>query len=249
MNSRHTLAVLFSGSPANGRAVSALHKPVSSCYSSSHFINGKTVNMKNFTMQYSSSSRLTVSVLSVFLSFFVFLGASSANTPTGVSSSVLLTGTTYYVNDATGNDNNPGTLALPFKTIQIAILEASSGDAIQVASGTYTGPITVNKKLDINGDGIGSTIVQASGGTAFTYMAAGSGSGARRRADHHVCLSRVPRENHRPGGQAEVVQGGRLTTGEGSHAVDERIRQNARDDVTRETAPRRLRQVRRELYR
>lgn len=138
--------------------------------------------MKNFTMQYSSSSRLTVSVLSVFLSFFVFLGASSANTPTGVSSSVLLTGTTYYVNDATGNDNNPGTLALPFKTIQIAILEASSGDAIQVASGTYTGPITVNKKLDINGDGIGSTIVQASGGTAFTYMAAGSGSGASDRA-------------------------------------------------------------------
>ncbi|MFN7832853.1 MAG: DUF1565 domain-containing protein, partial [Bacteroidota bacterium] len=129
--------------------------------------------MKNFTMQYSSSSRLLTSVLPVFLSLFVFLGTGLAKTPTGVYPAEFLTGTTYHVNDATGNDGNPGTFASPFKTIQAAIAAASSGDAIQVASGTYTGPITVSKKLDINGDGIGSTIVQASGGTAFTYMAAG----------------------------------------------------------------------------
>ena len=80
------------------------------------------------------------------------------------------------MSDATGNDSNPGTLALPFKTIQAAIAAASPGDAIEVASGTYTGPIIVNKKLEINGGGIGNTIVQASGGTAFTYLAAASGS-------------------------------------------------------------------------
>lgn len=138
--------------------------------------------MKNFTMQYFSSSRFSASVLSVFLSFFVFLGTSTANTPTGYSTSVFLVGTTYYVSDATGNDSNPGTLALPFKTIQAAIAAASPGDAIEVASGTYTGPIIVNKKLEINGGGIGNTIVQASGGTAFTYLAAASGSGASDRA-------------------------------------------------------------------
>jgi hypothetical protein len=137
--------------------------------------------MKNFTMQYSSTLRFFMSVLPLVLSLFVFLGNSSANTPVGVSTAVVLTGNTFYVSPS-GNDSNPGTMASPFATIQAAIAAATSGDAISVAAGTYNGPITVNKKLDINGAGIGSTIVQATDGTAFTYMAAASGSGAADRA-------------------------------------------------------------------
>jgi hypothetical protein len=145
------------------------------------FHKRQTVNMKNFTMQYSSTSRFFISVLPLVLSLFVFLGNSSANTPVGVNTAVVLTGTTYYVSPS-GNDINPGTMALPFATIQKAIATATSGDAIVVEAGTYNGPITVNKKLDINGAGIGATIVQATGGTAFTYMADASGSGPTDRA-------------------------------------------------------------------
>lgn len=44
---------------------------------------------------------------------------------------------TWYV-ATTGNDNNAGTLAAPFKTLPRAIEEASPGDAIELRGGTYT---------------------------------------------------------------------------------------------------------------
>ncbi|MFM7155293.1 MAG: DUF1565 domain-containing protein, partial [Bacteroidota bacterium] len=130
--------------------------------------------MKNFTMQYSSTSRLLTGVLSTFLFFFVSLGIGLAKTPTGIYPESFLAGDTLYVSDLTGNDGNDGALGAPFKTIQAAIAAATSGDVIMVVAGTYTGPITVDKKLEIIGGGMG-TIVQASGGTAFTYLATASG--------------------------------------------------------------------------
>ena len=133
--------------------------------------------MKNFTMQYSSFSHRFGSVSSALLMVLFSWSFVSANNPLVAP----LTGTTWYVS-VSGNDANPGTSGSPFATIQAAVAAASSGDAIEVAAGTYNGPITVNKKLDINGAGMGSTIVQASGGTAFTYTASGSGSGASDRA-------------------------------------------------------------------
>jgi len=133
--------------------------------------------MKNFTMQYFSTFHRLGSIPSVLLLVLVSWSFGSANNLPATS----LTGTTWYVS-TTGNDSNPGTSGSPFATIQAAVAAASSGDAIVVDAGTYNGPITVNKKLDINGDGIGSTIVQATGGTAFTYTAAGSGSGSSDRA-------------------------------------------------------------------
>src|SRR3989339_1056358 len=48
----------------------------------------------------------------------------------------LVTGKKYYVSP-TGTNNNPGTLLLPFKTINYAITQASSGDGIFVRGGTY----------------------------------------------------------------------------------------------------------------
>ena len=44
----------------------------------------------------------------------------------------------YYV-DVTGSDSNPGTLELPFRTIQPAATRAGAGDTIFVHPGEYPG--------------------------------------------------------------------------------------------------------------
>lgn len=61
-----------------------------------------------------------------------------------------LQATTFYV-ATTGNDNNPGTLASPFKTLTKAIAAATSGDVIELRGGKYTSnEIRINKsKLTI----------------------------------------------------------------------------------------------------
>jgi hypothetical protein len=46
-------------------------------------------------------------------------------------------GVTYYVSTS-GNDNNPGTLSLPWRTIQKAANTVKAGDTVQVRAGTYT---------------------------------------------------------------------------------------------------------------
>jgi parallel beta-helix repeat protein len=47
-------------------------------------------------------------------------------------------GATYYV-ATNGNDNNTGTAAQPWRTLQKAVNSVSAGDTIQVRSGTYAG--------------------------------------------------------------------------------------------------------------
>ena len=68
-----------------------------------------------------------------------------------------------------------------FNDIQTAINAASSGDVIVICSGTFSSALTVNKKLDIRGQGT-STILQNPGGTVITYTSAGSGSASGNRA-------------------------------------------------------------------
>jgi len=68
---------------------------------------------------------------------------------------------TYYVNDnsksgdvftwAIGNNNNIGTKAAPFATINYAISKAQNGDTIYVDAGTYSEDIIVNKSVTILG--------------------------------------------------------------------------------------------------
>jgi hypothetical protein len=51
---------------------------------------------------------------------------------------------TYYVS-TTGSDTNPGTLALPWKTIQKAVNSVNAGDTINIMGGTYNESIQIQK--------------------------------------------------------------------------------------------------------
>src|SRR4051812_12322331 len=54
-----------------------------------------------------------------------------------LESRVLMSGTTWYVSTAAGADNNPGTLAAPFRTIQQAADLARPGDVVLIRGGIY----------------------------------------------------------------------------------------------------------------
>ncbi len=51
-------------------------------------------------------------------------------------------GTTYYVSTS-GNDNNPGTLTSPWRTVQKAANTVKAGDTVQVRAGTYNEIVTM----------------------------------------------------------------------------------------------------------
>ena len=53
-------------------------------------------------------------------------------------------GATYHVSTA-GSDSNPGTLALPFRTIQQAVNVVTPGDTILVHPGTYTQKVIITR--------------------------------------------------------------------------------------------------------
>src|SRR2546427_1311807 len=46
-------------------------------------------------------------------------------------------GPVYYVDAASGDDSNPGTLSAPWKTIQRAAYTAQGGSVVDVKSGVY----------------------------------------------------------------------------------------------------------------
>jgi len=55
-----------------------------------------------------------------------------------------------------------------YTTIQDAINAAADGDTIQVGAGNYTGNITINKSLTIQGSGMSNTIIQGPGKATAT---------------------------------------------------------------------------------
>jgi len=79
-------------------------------------------------------------------------------------------GPDFYVNGTSGDDSNPGTLSLPFATIQKAVNVSEAGDTINIMAGTYieqvdlvnngtsSNPITIQPystdSVTVNGSGM-----------------------------------------------------------------------------------------------
>src|SRR5215470_12388126 len=55
------------------------------------------------------------------------------------SSLAILRATDYYVSASTGNDNNSGTSASPWQTLQSHIASLLPGDTLNLRTGTYSG--------------------------------------------------------------------------------------------------------------
>jgi len=74
---------------------------------------------------------------------------------------INIAGITYYVDGTTGNDSNPGTQALPWKTIQKAANTLRAGDTVNVNAGTY------NERVNI-------TTYSGSSGSLISFVAQGT---------------------------------------------------------------------------
>ncbi len=71
--------------------------------------------------------------------------------------------TDCYVNDATGNDLNDGSLSTPKKTIGAGVSQVSAGGTVHVAAGTYTVGSTIDLNKAMTLLGTGTPVVQVSG--------------------------------------------------------------------------------------
>ena len=86
---------------------------------------------------------------------------------TGIHGLMTTGNMTLYVNGSTGSDINPGTSALPFKTIQAAInslpkiFNANNAATINVAEGTYNETVTIGGFV-----GVGYITIQGAGDLA-----------------------------------------------------------------------------------
>lgn len=74
--------------------------------------------------------------------------------------SLQASATNYYVS-ASGNDNNPGTQASPFKTINKAISVMASGDSILLKGGdTFYGTVNGKSGMNLSSYGTGKAIIE-----------------------------------------------------------------------------------------
>ena len=67
----------------------------------------------------------------------------------------------YYYVATTGDDTDDGSQDFPWLTIQHAVYSLSAGDTLFVANGTYTEKVNVDKPVNIIGDGMDNTTLQA----------------------------------------------------------------------------------------
>ncbi len=91
---------------------------------------------------------------------------------------------TLYVSMA-GSDDNPGTQAAPFATIQKAIDEAADGATIHVGAGEYAENVVIDKKVTLIGagsgyDGLSDSTVISGSGDILTITAGGSDAASRQ---------------------------------------------------------------------
>ncbi len=89
--------------------------------------------------------------------------------------------TTRYVQAGYGMDMGDCTGAIPCATIGYAIGQSGSGDVIEIANGTYTESITIDKELTLNGESENGAIIQAAEAPGIAenrviFVSPGSGS-------------------------------------------------------------------------
>jgi hypothetical protein len=80
--------------------------------------------------------------------------------------------TTYHVNGTLGDDTNPGSSALPWKTIQKSMETATPGSVVKIAAGTYTEELvmfvegTPGNAITFTSDSSGAVVITGGGGPA-----------------------------------------------------------------------------------
>jgi chitodextrinase len=89
------------------------------------------------------------------------------------SSLAASTGTTYYVS-TTGSDANPGTYALPWRTIQKALNTLQAGQTAVVMGGTYAGNLVFSRSGTASAP---ITVTANPGDTVVLHAASASGDG------------------------------------------------------------------------
>ncbi len=81
----------------------------------------------------------------------------------------------WYVNAATGDDANDCLSAgTACKTVGTAVTKASSGDTINIAAGTYTDNIVLNKSLTFIGAGASTTVLDGGGSSNVLWIGGGN---------------------------------------------------------------------------
>jgi parallel beta-helix repeat protein len=92
--------------------------------------------------------------------------------------------TTCYVDATNGNDLNTGQAGDPLATVQAGVNKVSSGGTVNVAAGTYTEQLVVNKPVSIIGAGAATTTIEGPTNLADSSCVAGG-----TRAEVSICGS------------------------------------------------------------
>jgi len=122
------------------------------------------------------------------------------------ASAPLASAASFYV-DPIGTDDATSfgttTSSGAFRTIQYAIDNASGSDTINVAAGTYTEQILINKPLTLTGAGANATTIQAPDPTTMTfsdqsaYLAGSASTRGRNKAIVSITAPNVTFQNFR----------------------------------------------------
>jgi Ca2+-binding RTX toxin-like protein len=93
----------------------------------------------------------------------------------GVRNAAAAPATLHVDNTVTCDDSTSDSSVTPYCHIQAAVDDASAGDTIEVAAGTYGEDVTVNKTLTLSGAGSSSTTVSGPiGGPGSTFAVSAS---------------------------------------------------------------------------
>lgn len=135
---------------------------------------GDGATLGTSTVSSKGSAVLTVSALKAGTHTITatYSGDTTYDTSVGTLTQAVQTHASAQYVSPRGNDTNSGTVLLPKKTIQAAILASLDGDTVVVEDGTYTGPGNVD--LDFSGRSLTVTSQNGAGKTMIDCQGSGS---------------------------------------------------------------------------